>query len=82
MNPWLLKAVGVNSRQLWPAALVFAPDSDQQTTGKLKHWLVLSQGESLPSQLLASGFWVRCLHRARTSARGAVEAGSSSRLVT
>lgn len=54
MNPWLLKAVGVNSCQLWPAVLVFAPDSDQQTGGELKCWLVLSQAESLPTQPLAS----------------------------
>lgn len=36
-NPWLLKAAGVNSCQLWPAVLVFAPDRDQQTGGELKH---------------------------------------------
>lgn len=61
-----------------PAAPAFAPVSDQQTGGDFKHWLVLSQAESLPSQLLASSSWV--LYQVRTSAGEAAGAGCSCRV--
>lgn len=44
VNPWLLRAVGVSSCQLGPAA----PGSGQQRGGQLKCCLVLSQASPSP----------------------------------